>query len=162
MGIMEHLNGQVLNAHEKADAALELLAVHAECLARIATNTESEVLRQTYQRVPFTMDIDGTGVGRTVLQVPQGIGWDLVSFAVVGLAAGNFAIYLGSEDGVGLLYGKAIPAAPFRLSDIFAGEEYVPQGQQVVIVCDTQTAGGQVRGNLKVNILPEGQSEPRG
>lgn len=161
MSILEHLNGQVLNAHEKADACLAHLADQSDLLARIAEQTEADSNRQTYQRIPFVGTADAAGLVRVVLQVPQSIGWDLVSFAVIGTAAGNASLFLGNEDGTGLILTQAIPAAPFRMSYIFAGEESVPSGQQVTILIETQVVAQDVRGNLKVNILPEASARMR-
>lgn len=162
MSIFDNLQGHALSAHEKADAALRHLETQGGVLAEIAQHTEAALDRQTAQRVPFVMDVDAGGVGRAILQVPQGIAWGMTSFAFVGNAAGNFAIYMGSEDGNGLLAVLAIPAAPSRLSGLFAGEEYIPQGGQVIVTADGQTPGTQVRGNLKVAVQGEGQSGMKG
>lgn len=148
-------------AHDKADAIIAQLADHSDRLATIAENTEAQVLRKTYQRVPFVGTADAGGNVVIPIQVPQGIGWDLVSFSVIGTAAGNFAIYLGNVDGTGLVYAKAVPATPFRLADIFAGEEYAPAGGQITIAMDGQTPSQDVRGNLKVNVLAEGAARMR-
>lgn len=160
MSILEQLTG-AQSAHEKADLALEHLAEQSECLARIVTNTEAHVLEQTYQRIPFVGTADATGLVRVVLQVPQSIGWDLVSVAAIGTAAGNLSVFVGSEDGTGLVATLPVPAAPFRSSYQFQGEESCPSGVQVVILVESQVAGQDVRGNLKVNVLPESNARMR-
>lgn len=159
MSLFEGITGQLGDAHDKADVALGHLADQAHLLGVIAQNTEASLLRQTYQRIPFVATADATGVARVVLQVPQGIAWDLISVAGVGTAAGNLSLFIGNEDGTGLVTTVPVPATPFRVSYTFPGEESCPQGVQITILVEGQTVGADFRGNLKVNVLPEAHAK---
>lgn len=154
MGFLDHMNGQVLNAHDKADKALEMLDQQTELLADILQNTRAETLRESVRRIPAQAVADASGVATIALQVPQGIAWNLISIAITGgvAAQGGCFVYLNSNEPMNLI--RVLSYAQ-RVSDDFCENEYVPQGATVVIEFVGQPAGQVCTANLKIQNLRE-------
>lgn len=156
MGIVEHMNGQILNAHDKADRIIELLEQLESGISDVVDNTHAESMREKSQRIPVRQISDANGVATIALQVPQGIAWQLISASITGAAPGpgvGVRVYLGANDPVNLIHAENYPSAAYTFN--FGSDEYVPQGQQVVVEYVGQGVGTAVTLNLKVQILRE-------
>lgn len=156
MSFLDQFHHAAADGHAKADVALHELARQSEYLARLVESAEADAYRDRFRRIPMGANADANGVCSFALPVPQGVAWDLVSITgTAAVAAANTAmsVYLNSNDPINLIH--VMPYAA-RMSALFAGQEYVPQGALVIVEFVGQPVGQYCTANLKVENLKEG------
>lgn len=156
MSFLDQFHHAAADGHAKADVALQELSRQSDYLARLVEYAEADTYRDRYRRIPLAGNADNNGNCTFAVPVPQGIAWDLVSITGSGAPAtantGMF-VYLNSNDPANLIH---VLTYATRMSDLFAGQEYVPQGALVVVEFVGQPAGQYCTANLKVQNLKEG------